>query len=275
LGEFPWEVHVGDTAEVRDYIAPPRMMSSEATQEEIIWSLGSYTPPEEIAQAFKLPHQPPPEGVFADQPNPYAAGAHGIWGHFGLFAIALIVLAFASLAMSGRKEILSEDYSFHKGKGEPSFVTEPFELPGRTSTVELKVDTDVSNNWAYFNFALINEATGQAYDFGREISFYRDSEGTEGSSSDSTIIPSVPPGRYYLRVEPETPDSAYDLHYHLTLRRDVPVFSFFLIAFVALLIPPIAMHWRATSFEGRRWMESDYGGSSMLAAASSSSGDDE
>ena len=269
LGEFPWEVHVGDTADVRDYIAPPRMMSSEETQGEITWSLGSYTPPADIAQAFKLPQLPPPEGVFADQPNPYAAGAHGIWGQFGLFAVALIVLAFASLAISGKKEILNQAYSFHKGPGEPAFVTEPFELTGRTSNVELSVETDVNNNWAYFNFALINEETGQAYDFGREISYYRDSEGSEGSQNDSTVIPSVPPGRYYLRVEPETPDSTYALSYHITLRRDVPVFSFFVLAFFALLIPPIAMHWRAAHFEGQRWMESDYGGPSSSSGSAS------
>jgi hypothetical protein len=272
LGEFPWEVQVGDTNEVRDYIAPPRMMSSEATAEEITWSLGHYTPAAEITQAFKLSPLPPPEGVFADQANPYAAKSQGIWGTFGVFLIALIVLAFSSLAMSAKKEILSQDYSFHRGQGEPSFVTEPFELAGRTSTVELAVDTDVNNNWAYFNFALINEETGKAYDFGREISFYRDSEGSEGSRNDATIIPSVPPGRYYLRVEPETPDSAYDLHYHITLRRDVPVFTFFWLALAALAIPPIMMHWRSTAFEGRRWMESDYAPASALT---SSSGDDE
>jgi hypothetical protein len=253
------------------------MMSSEATGEEITWSLGTYMPPEEIATAFKLPPQPPPEGVFADQPNPYAAGAHGIWGQFGFFVMALIVLAFASMAISGKKEILSKDYSFHKGQGEPSFVTDPFELSGRTSDVELSVKTDLDNHWAYFNFALINETTGQAYDFGREISYYHDSDGSEGDRDDSTIIPSVPPGRYYLRVEPETPDGDYHVLYHLTLRRDVPVFSFFLLAFVALLIPPIAMHWRATAFEGHRWMESDYGsvGKSVLSELTSSSGDDE
>jgi hypothetical protein len=177
LGEFPWEVHVGDKAEVRDYIAPPRLMSSEATGEEITWSLSQYTPPEEITQAFKVPPLPQPEGVFADQPNPYAPKSQGIWGHFGLLAVALIVLAFVTVAMSGKQEVLSQDYAFHKGQGEPSFVTDPFELTGRTSTVELAVDTNLDNNWAYFNFALINQETNQAYDFGREVSYYHDADG--------------------------------------------------------------------------------------------------
>jgi hypothetical protein len=85
----------------------------------------------------------------------------------------------------------------------------------------------------------------------------------------------VPPGRYYLRVEPETPDSTFPLLYRLTLRRDVPVPTFFVLAFLALLIPPIVMHWRTAAFEGRRWMESDYASKSSLSSLSSSSGDDE
>ena len=56
----------------------------------------------------------------------------------------------------------------------------PFELTGRTSNVEISIRTDLNNNWAYFNFALINEGTGQDFDFGREVSYYRDSDGSEG-----------------------------------------------------------------------------------------------
>ena len=42
--------------------------------------------------------------------------------------------------------------------------------------VELDTSTDLSNSWAYFNYALINSETGQAYDFGREVSYYYGSD---------------------------------------------------------------------------------------------------
>ena len=54
--------------------------------------------------------------------------------------------------------------------------------PAGTSNVEVSIRTDLNNNWAYFNFALINEDTGQDFDFGREVSYYRDSDGSEGES---------------------------------------------------------------------------------------------
>jgi endogenous inhibitor of DNA gyrase (YacG/DUF329 family) len=261
-GEFPWQVHSGDHAEVRDYVAPPLMLSSEASDAEINWSLGRYVSGQEIWQAFKVPGQPPvPVGVFANQPNPLEQKSHGMWGLFSSLFLGMILLLIVFTVISSKDEVLSEDYTFTRGQGEASFVTDQFELKGRTSNVELAIETDLQNHWAYFNFALINESTGQAFDFGREVGFYADSDGDEGSRNDTVIIPSVPAGRYYLRVEPETPDAAFPVHYHLRLRRDVPVYGYFWVAAILLMLPPIFSHWRVMSFEGRRWMESDYASS--------------
>jgi hypothetical protein len=150
-------------------------------------------------------------------------------------------------------------------------VTDVFELKGRPSNVEVKVSTDLSNNWAYFQFALISEDTGQAFDFGREVSHYfgRDSDGawTEGGPSDSATIPTVPAGRYYLRIEPEMDAGAASMGYQVVVRRDVPSLGFLFIAAGLLLIPPIFTTVRAVVFSQRRWAESDY--------ASTDSGDDD
>ena len=144
-------------------------------------------------------------------------------------------------------------------KTDSSFVTPEFELSGRDSNVELSIRTDLSDNWAYFNFALINEQTGQAFDFGREVSYYRDSDGTEGKPNDSVIIPRVPSGKYYLRVEPEMDSkNMRSMRYELSIQRDVPTHTFFWIAAALLLIPPMFNTIRAASFETARWRESDY-----------------
>jgi hypothetical protein len=135
-------------------------------------------------------------------------------------------------------------------------------LKGRTSTLELSTTTNVDNNWIYLNYALINQDTGQAYDFGREVSYYHghDSDGswTEGSRSDSVAIPSVPPGTYFLRVEPESDSGHGTIHYEITAKRDVPQFSFFGIALLALLVPAALITWRSINFEHLRWAESDH-----------------
>ncbi|MGH9719754.1 MAG: hypothetical protein ACRD8O_06045, partial [Bryobacteraceae bacterium] len=97
----------------------------------------------------------------------------------------------------------------------------------------------------------------------------RDSDGswTEGNTGDTAYIPSVPPGRYYLLVEPEMAPGATRMDYELTLRRDVARPSFFWFSILFLLIPPVYVTIRRLTFEHQRWQESDY-------ATTSSSADD-
>jgi len=57
-------------------------------------------------------------------------------------------------------------------------------------------------------------------------------------------------------VEPEMDSGA--VTYDLTLRHDVPNYTWFLIAFGLLLIPPVWYTIRARGFETQRWMNSDH-----------------
>jgi hypothetical protein len=155
------------------------------------------------------------------------------------------------------------DYRFNTNtRGEASFVTDVFALGGRTSDLELTTHADVNNNWIYINYALINQDTGQAYDFGREVSYYygSDSDGpwSEGSHEDSVAIPSVPPGNYYLRIEPESDFGRGTISYSVSAKRDVPQMGFYGLALLALLLPAGLITWRSINFEHLRWAESDH-----------------
>ena len=153
-------------------------------------------------------------------------------------------------------------------------MTPVFELKGdKPANVEIYTNTGLANNWAYFSYALINEETGQAYDFGRELSYYfgADSDGswTEGSTSDTVTLPSIPAGDTIC----------------VSSRRSRRVCSRWAIASgcgamcrasdilgwfsFLLLIPPAFTTFRRIGFETQRWAESDY------APVSSSSGDDD
>ena len=105
-----------------------------------------------------------------------------------------------------------------------------------------------------------------------EVSYYfgRDSDGawTEGAPWDRAWLPSVPPGRYVLIVEPEGPQP---FNYRVRLTRDVPRPLFVWLAIGALCLPPIVFWWRKSRFELRRWVESDH----PMSGQSSSSDDDE
>jgi hypothetical protein len=69
-GELPWEVAIGDVTEARDYVKTPHVLSCESTDDEITWSLGTYTPPDTVARAFGKRLLPKPSGRAANQPKP-------------------------------------------------------------------------------------------------------------------------------------------------------------------------------------------------------------
>jgi hypothetical protein len=260
LGEFPWTVRAGESVRCEDFIAPPLMMSSESTGGEVTWSLARYMTGAQIWQAFKLPGSPPPTyGVFANQPSPYGGSIGSSWRTWLWLNVALAALIFFFMIFSPGRVAFSDHYAYSQSiKSDSAFVTPTFQLDGRDSNVELSIHTDLDNNWAYFNFALINDQTGQAFDFAREVSYYHDSDGSEGSRNNSVIVPAVPSGQYYLRVEPEMDMGSPFMRYELELRRNVPNYGFFGLAALLLLIPPALTTFRRGSFEAARWRESDY-----------------
>ena len=265
LGEFPWQVRVGEHAVVTDYVHPPRVLSSEKMDKEVTWSIGEYMYGREIWEVFKLPGAPPEAmGVYENQPSPVTTNVREIWIAFGAF-VFLLVLLMTGFDMFSKKEVVfDQTYTFNRGvaKGEQSFVTDVFELGGRTSSVEIKTSAPVDNHWIYLNYALINQDTERAWDLGREVSYYHgyDSDGhwSEGKQYDTVVISSVPPGQYFLRIEPEVDPLLPVISYTVQVRRDVPVFGIYGLAFLALLVPALIISWRSYVFERSRWSESDH-----------------
>lgn len=287
MGEFPWQVRVGDTATVDDFTAPPLSVTSEATGDEVTWSLGEYVQSAEIWKAFRLPGAPPsPIGVYSNQPSPYTGKVASAWSTFFKLLLVLFALMIAMHMLLRGETVFQKNYTYSTAPaGENSFVTPIFEIRGRTAPVEVKVDTDLENDWASFAMALINDETGAVYDFGKEINYYygRDSDGnwTEGNRSASWTIPNVPAGKYYMRVEPDMDDEqpasllkTHHVSYNVTVTRGAYGYVWFLFAALLLFIPPIWATVRTFSFESARWRESDYG-SPYGISSSSDSGDDD
>lgn len=278
LGEFPWRAKVGETAEVSDYVDPPRVLSSEKTAEETTWSIGDHIEGASLWEAFNLKGEPPvARGVGIAQPSPYEPQARPMrrmfWGFLG--AAVLIQVVFSILAQG--KLVFEQTFAFDRTRANAAVVTEPFELGGRRSNVQIDIRTDLSNNWAYFNLALINEQTGRALNFGRNVEYYfgRDSDGSwsEGAKWDRVYLPSIESGRYYLLIEPET--GAAQFTYAVEVRRDVTRSSYLWYVLGLLVIPMLIFWYRKRSFEYKRWAESDHPMWSASDMTSDSDDDDD
>jgi len=271
-GEFYWKVKVGDLAETDDYVAPPRMLSAESSDEGFVWSQGRYLEPDEVWKAFGLAGSAPQRSasVAPGQPNPHLAARSTMWKTYCVTVILGFVMMMI-FAVGSQDPVKTFSFDYFKYEAERSHVTAPFKLSGRTSNVKLVLETDFVQRWAFFQLTLINEDTNVAYDTGQTVSYYTDSDGSYGSRKNSVLLPSVPSGTYILRVEPQTgtgdnPEPNGDpsqadqrvFHYTIQVYRDVAEWGLYwpLVAF--LLVPPLWVSWKASSFETRRWSESDY-----------------
>ncbi len=264
LGAFNWRVSVGESAQIGDYVAPPRMLSIEKTANEITWSLGEYLPADEVAQAFKLAKPlPRPSGVYANQPNPRAEGFRQTLS----FCWKLMVAGFAVhllLMLFSLGGTLTEEV-FTIGAGERALTSKPFELTKSGTTLRVENESDLNNTWVDLNMQLINEKTGESWQAARGISYYSGVDGgeswSEGSQSDDVVFLDVPPGTYHLAIDGEGgPELAArgTATIKTRVRRAGALWTNFFLLLGVLAVFPVWAFIRMNSFEKKRWMESDH-----------------
>jgi len=290
IGEFPWQVKVGEIVSTADYVAAPKMLSSETTENEVTWSRGEYIEGKDLWAAFQLPNAAPAAiGVYSIQPAPIDNRAGRPWKLFLLFAALLMTMMIFFSARARQETVLDQTYAYQPVVGEKSFVTKPFDLAGNSANLQVEVFGEgIDNDWIFISMALINESTGQAYDFGRQISYYSGTDGgeawSENNLKDSAVLPSIPGGRYYLRIEPETEPPTPGVpaalpkpfKYNVKLVRDVPFYFRYFLGLFFLLLPLPFLGRRGPNFENLRWTESDYGvPPNAIVWKSNSSGDDD
>ena len=260
LGEWPWEVRVGDQVRTDDYIHPPRSLSREVSDDETVWSVAEYVGGDRIWEAFDLPGEPPsPRGVYANQPSPHAERALSMGLTAAIVVPVFLLVWFIRAAFIGSDPVMAEAHRYSPPADSAVVVLGPFQLEGRASNVAVEARTDVSNNWIYFDYALMNTATGEVTEFGREIGYYFGVDGgerwSEGSQRDRALVPRVASGEYMLRVAPEGP---VPTQYTISIVRDAPVNLIWILGLVFLLLPPGFSLLRHFTFKSQRWAESDY-----------------
>ena len=129
LGEFYWKVQRGEQAEVADYIAPPHIISGETYSglAEVTWSHGQYITRKVVEDAFAVKDLPAPEGVYLNEPNPFAKKWMEIrWIFFLTLPILFLVGVFS---MPNGVELANSSFVFQRPPPPPSAPT-PTPRPG-------------------------------------------------------------------------------------------------------------------------------------------------
>lgn len=241
LGEFTWEVRVGDRASTVDFVAPPLLLSSETTPEEVTWSRGTYVAHTEVAQAFSVA-VPSPAGVAPHQPNP--------WTPTGVAVTAVAMsasLAAAGLALDVVDHAASANHLTRvEVKGvEPggTALSEAFTVPDTWRTASTLTLATTPTDGTGLTVSLVNETDGNVY----EQSF------TSGRTPDTTW--KLSPGDYVARVEVHLAPSPVNAQ--LEIHRDQPgAVGTCLGSALAVGLLVLYFFLRA-QFETARWSESD------------------
>lgn len=273
-GEFTWRVRRGETNRVVDYVAPPLLLSRESTAKDLTWSQGTYVEPAAVAAAFKLSGLPTPVGVFANQPNPWEETHRRVCRLFWRLALVGAALQAFFAFVAGGQQLLRQDLNFSPLHGDDTQQTRPFEVRGKSRKITVRNQTALDNNWIGLDMLLVNQATGAAWPATRELSYYHgydDGEWSEGSNDDEVVFLDIPPGTYYLAVDPEfSTEKPVPVRDTIEVRSGGTGWSNFVILMIFLAVFPIFTRLRHAAFEAGRWADSDH-----APAESGDSGDDD
>ena len=284
IGEFTWKVKVGETWEITDFIAPPKMLSREASHNEATWSLSDYLTTEEVAAAFKLKTAlPAPVGIGMNQPNPRAENHRKVCSTFWKFFLFAVLAQALWFFLLGGRTLLDQRLVFSPGKDEP-VTTQTFQLDSSARNLVLRHDTDLDNNWLGLNLTLVEKNSGRAWVAMSDVAYWHGSDGgeswSEGDRTRELVFRDLPAGNYYFVIDPEiSAEKPVAVTDRVKVIRDQAAWSnfFFLLVFLAVL--PMFSRYRVSAFEAERWKDADYlsSGAEFVSAGDSdgdSGGDD-
>lgn len=262
-GEFYWKVETGDMASTVDYVAPPEMVSGEATRDEIHWSLGMYMTKAEVASSFGdaalMDELPVAMGVAPNQPYRHKA-IYKVWG--GLLAAAVVALVMGAV-ITDERQVFRQQFGLEpmQTQTEPKvYFSEPFELSGKQN-IEITARGSVDNSWMYVQGDLYNEATGLVVQFDVPLEYYHGYDGgrwTEGSTRTLKYLSAVPAGTYSLRLAVERSSFRKSDTLIIELTQGVLRARAWIFLFLGISFLPIGIAIHHVAFERRRWSQSDY-----------------
>jgi uncharacterized Zn finger protein (UPF0148 family) len=267
-GEFYWRVEQGETVRATDYVSPPLMLSREASENEINWSLGTYKTNDEIEKAFGISGLPRPWGVAPNQP--FTDSFYYTWGLLPLlliFVVAIFMLPFRGATSTVLNQQIILPPMANETTAQVAF-TQPFQIKGNRN-VKITAGAEVDNSWADLDVDLVNDQSQAVESVNVPVEYYNgvdDGESwSEGDKTTDATLSSLPAGQYTLRVEGTWQNWQVQMPVNVKVEQGVNRGVNFCCAVLLLAIVPVFGFLRKFSFESSRWRDS------MFSSSSSSS----
>lgn len=272
MGEFDWNILEDEKLNISEFIAPPYMLVQERNPrtKKSEWYKATYLEPSTVQAAFNLEPQRMPwrGGVGAIQSAPGEASWPALSQFSLIMALVIVVTQALLLFVKPQQQLLNQQFSSqavtnaNAAAGSNNvIVTSSFEVQG-PAALEFDLHSSLSNQWLEIPVSLVNEKTGQNYEFTKNLEYYsgvEDGESwSEGNESDDATLAGIPSGRYHLNIYPAT-EAGLDLPINLTVTQNTPLHSNAILFLLLLAIYPGIQFYRRYTHEQTRWLNSDYG----------------
>jgi hypothetical protein len=270
-GEFDWDIEGDDLVKIAEFILPPQMLVQELAANKIVtWYRAEHVEPREVAAAFGLNagELPAQEGVGAVQPDP---GLHRWPALKMLTTVAFVLLLLSQVGQHLHRPDtillntslqVEADTTAKSAPGTGKVIVSPSFALDHPAALEIDLTATLSNQWLELPVSLVNEQTGQGFEFTKNIEFYSGVEGgeswSEGSRNADAVLSHVPAGRYHLNFYPITDAGVTGPGIEVRVTADPPLWSNFFVVLALLLIYPTWQYLRGSSHETQRWSESNY-----------------
>lgn len=270
-GEFPVAIHL--KSHYTEYIDPPNILSREKYGDTVETYFGRYVEPEELKAACpaigKLPWR---RGVGTAQKFKTSISSRNMLVAAVLYVMALIILAGIGASRKELKTTMTYDVRTYQAPGTTAPVIEDslnpkykvsnvFEISKNHSALLFEFHCPVENSWVSTESILINLDTGEEITLWKDVEYYYgydDGKWTEGSNSASKIVPNLSAGTYKVLARAEGPKGSLSGMVTSKIFTDPPVLSNFIIFLIIGLLFPALYWYRKSSFETKRWNNSDY-----------------
>ncbi|OON66485.1 DUF4178 domain-containing protein [Hymenobacter sp. CRA2] len=272
VGEFDYDIREDEKLEVTEHIDPPYMLVEEKAKGDAhaSWYLAEYMTRKQVATAFNLPAGtlPPPNGTGAIEPAP----GEDTWQpllyiSFGLALVAIVLQILLSSVYSPNT-LLQYNFATEQNLAAKDvlgqsqvLVTPSFTVNGPTA-LYFDMHVGLDNQWLELPVSMVNEQTGQGYEFTKTFEYYHGYEGgeswSEGSMNADATLAQVPAGRYHLNLYPQS-ENTTSLSGQLSVTEHPVLQSNLLLLIALLLVFPVLQFIRRGYHESSRWTNSDYG----------------
>jgi len=264
-GELTWVPKIGDKTGVVDGIDPPYGFAMADNGEELETEMQTYLDRDAVLKSFGISGEalPAAHGVHPIQPfEPGALHVSMAKAAKVFFPIAA-VLALGLTIFGGGGVVAQETIRNPAQGGALTFEA-------GSGLMAINLETNLSNQWTWYDLALTHEESGEEIEFGNGLSYYSGFEGgeswTEGSQSATMRFKPTQPGTWTLSLTNPPLDTsdptltasdarqyAANSGVRVEVRQNVFVSRYFwILALVTGLIAG-SMFLRKMMFEGKRW----------------------